>query len=106
MTQERDEAVKLNVADEWKLQCTLAENRPLLSDLEQLVRTLADYVPAWMLPDLQDHRFPLTAAEVERVKRLERIEDKARTIYEYNSFESMMGKMGAELDAALAEGEK
>ena len=63
VTRERDEALKLNVADEWKLQCTLAENRLLLERLA----TFDEYDAALAKIDAC-----CTAVEVERVQRLER----------------------------------
>ncbi len=43
------------------------------------------------------------AAEVERVKRLEKVAEAAKVIRDYESFECTEGKIGADLDAALAE---
>jgi hypothetical protein len=43
------------------------------------------------------------SAEVERVKRLEKVAEAAKVIRDYESFECTEGKIGADLDAALAE---
>lgn len=57
-----------------RINALLAENRLLKSDLELLVRLLAENVPLFLIPaEIRNHTFPLTAREVERVRALEKV---------------------------------
>ena len=105
---ERDTMSELYAREGHKSLVLLNENTSLLAEN----RLLRDVVAEYMLSlkewsnEYWESRLdvaPLTAAEVERVKRLEKVAEAASIIQEQEAFEASYGGMGANLDAALAE---